>query len=184
MLRSLDEPTVALLREREERRNRHGGRDARSTPAWRWRDLDGSGSAARLAAIDDAVEPRLARTCGTGSHPSSRKSPDGTFVESDAAVRTAAAEGAQRIDDCAGALLGDRNALLWPQPRIGARAGRDRARHHVRRDGRHQHGPRRADDARRLHDLSRAGGDAAAPRRVDSRRDSGGVRRRRRSPAC
>ena len=80
-------------------------------------------------------------------------------------------------------LLGHRDAVLRPEPRLGAGAGRDRAGHHVRRHGRHQHGARRADDARRLHDLRRAAGDAGPHRRVDSRGDSGGVPRRRRSPA-
>ena len=49
------------------------------------------------------------------------------------------------------------NAVLRHQPRLGAAARRDRARHHLRRDGRHQHGAWRDGDARRLHDLRRAG---------------------------
>ena len=42
---------------------------------------------------------------------------------------------------------------------LGAAARRHRARHHLRRHGRDQHGARRDGDARRLHDLRRAGGD-------------------------
>jgi urea ABC transporter urea binding protein len=42
--------------------------------------------------------------------------------------------------------------------RLGAAARRHRAGHHLRRDGRHQHGPWRDGDARRLHDLRGAGG--------------------------
>ncbi len=40
--------------------------------------------------------------------------------------------------------------------------GGHRSRHHLRRHGRDQHGARRADDARRLHHLPRAAGNAAA----------------------
>ena len=46
--------------------------------------------------------------------------------------------------------------------RLGSAARRHRPRHHLRRDGRHQHGARRNGDARRLHDLRRAGGDPRA----------------------
>ena len=49
--------------------------------------------------------------------------------------------------------------LVRPLARLGAAARRDRARHHLRRDGRHQHGAWRDGDARRLHHLRRAGGD-------------------------
>ena len=45
--------------------------------------------------------------------------------------------------------------------RLGAAARRDRARHHLRRDGRHQHGAWRDGDARRLRDLRGAGGRSA-----------------------
>ena len=49
--------------------------------------------------------------------------------------------------------------LVRALARLGAAARRDRARHHLRRHGRHQHGARRDGDARRLHDLRRAGSD-------------------------
>ena len=51
--------------------------------------------------------------------------------------------------------------LVRALARLGAAARRHRARHHLRRHGRHQHGARRNGDARRLHDLCRAGADAA-----------------------
>ena len=85
---------------------------------------------------------------------------------------------------CARVLLGHRDAVLRPEPRLGAGAGRDRPGDHVRRHGRHQHGARRADDARRLHHLRRAAGDARTHRAVDPGGDSGGVPGRRRWPAC
>ena len=65
-----------------------------------------------------------------------------------------------RADDAA---LGPRpECLVRALPRLGVVAGGDRARHHLRGDGGHQHGAWRACHARRLHDLRRAGGD---PRR-------------------
>ena len=71
----------------------------------------------------------------------------------------AAAPGRHRLDPAAAPAPGPRpQPLPGDQPRLGAAAGGDRARHHVRRDGRHQHGARRDGDARRLHGLRRAGG--------------------------
>ena len=78
----------------------------------------------------------------------------------------------------AGLLSRHRNAVLRSEPRIGAGAGRDRPRDYVRRHGRHQHGARRADDARRVHHLRGSDDDAEAHRRFDSGRDSCGVCRR------
>ena len=49
-----------------------------------------------------------------------------------------------------------RRDLHRPVARLGAAAGRARPGHHLRPDGRHQHGARRADDDRRLHHLRRA----------------------------
>ena len=48
--------------------------------------------------------------------------------------------------------------LVRPVARLGAAARRDWPRHHLRRDGRHQHGPWRDGDDRRLHHLRGAGG--------------------------
>ena len=55
----------------------------------------------------------------------------------------------------------DRGAkrLVRALARLGAAAGRHRPRHHLRRDGRHQHGARRDGHDRRLHHVRRAGGD-------------------------
>ena len=50
-------------------------------------------------------------------------------------------------------LFGHRDVVFWTEPRVGAGSDRHRAGHYVRRHGRHQHGARRVDDARRLHDL-------------------------------
>ena len=47
--------------------------------------------------------------------------------------------------------------LVRAVARLGAAAGGDRPRHHLRRHGRHQHGPWRDGDARRLHHLRGAG---------------------------
>ena len=85
-----------------------------------------------------------------------------------------------RIDRVAHVLLRHRDAVLRAEPRLGAGAGRHRAGHHLRRHGRHQHGARRADDARRLHDLRRAARDAGPHRAVDPGGHSGGVSRGRR----
>ena len=49
--------------------------------------------------------------------------------------------------------------LVRPLAGLGAAARRHRPCHHLRRDGRHQHGAWRDGDARRLHDLRRAGAD-------------------------
>ncbi len=46
---------------------------------------------------------------------------------------------------------------LRHQPRLGPAAGRDRPRHHLRRDGRDQHGAWRDGHARRLHHLRHPG---------------------------
>ena len=59
--------------------------------------------------------------------------------------------------------LADRDVGLSPErlvrrvARIGSSARRHRPRHHLRRDGHHQHGAWRDGDARRLHDLCGAG---------------------------
>ena len=58
-----------------------------------------------------------------------------------------------------GHLGGGAERLVRRLARLGAAARRDRPCHHLRRDGRHQHGAWRDGDARRLHDLRRAGDD-------------------------
>ena len=68
--------------------------------------------------------------------------------------------------------------------RLGAAARRDRACHHVRRHGRHQHGARRDGDARRLRHLRGAGTDPhqqpGAVRLFAADRGAAGLHRRRR----
>ena len=183
MLRSLDEPTVALLRERRgvetdaavRERHRHRPRDGRSR---------------RIGSRRAPARPSTRCRAGSGSDVRNKlahsveKSPDGTFVETDAAVRRPRQRALSSIDNQRSALLGDRNAVLRPQPRLCARADCDRAGHHVRRHGRHQHGARRADDARRLHDLPRAD---ARCRGISTHRSSWPFRRHSplpRSRAC
>ena len=81
MLRSLDEPTVALLRERKRRRNRcrrpegdrHGPGDGRPRR---------NRLRTRVSQPSRRCRAGLARTCGTSWRSLVEKSPDGTFVES------------------------------------------------------------------------------------------------------
>jgi len=96
MARSLDEPTVALLRAREgiEKNSRV---KAEIDRALALATLDGNDNKARLAAVatlrdsvSEDVRNRLALLLG--------KNPDGSFVESDAALRQAAASAVARID--------------------------------------------------------------------------------------
>jgi urea transport system permease protein len=96
MLRSLDDASVALLRERQNVETDATVRTAIET-GLAMADLDGSDTAARLAAIQTLssrvgsdVRNRLARFA--------ERSPDGSFVESDAAVREAAAAALEKID--------------------------------------------------------------------------------------
>ncbi len=75
--------------------------------------------------------------------------------------------------------------LVRALARLGAAARRDRPRHHVRRDGRHQHGAWRDGDARRLHDLRGAGDHPLAlSRPVRLCRCSSPCRSRSCSPGC
>jgi len=96
MLRSLDEASVALLRERQNVETDPTVRTAIET-GLAMADLDGSDPAARLTAIQTLssrvgsdVRNRLARFA--------ERTPDGSFVESDAAVREAAAAALEKID--------------------------------------------------------------------------------------
>ena len=96
MLRSLDEPTVALLRDRRAVETDTGVREAIET-ALAMADLDGSDSVARLAAIE-TLSSRLGSDVRNKLASLAEKSPDGAFVETDAAVRTAAAMALEHID--------------------------------------------------------------------------------------
>ena len=89
---------------------------------------------------------------------------------------------ADRLD--AQRVLGARDGGLRSESGVGAGARRHRAGDHLRRDGRHQHGPRRVDDARRLHDLRRAALDAGPHRHVAARGGTGRLPRRGRPSAC
>jgi len=96
MSRSLDEPTVALLRQRMNVETDAGVKKEIAT-ALALATLDGSDSGARLQAIailsqnvSQDVRNRLASLL--------EKASDGSFSESDAAVRTAAASAVEKID--------------------------------------------------------------------------------------
>jgi urea transport system permease protein len=96
MLRSLDEPTVALLRDRRGVETDASVRDAIET-GLAMADLDGSDPAARLAAIE-TLSSRLGSDVRNKLASLIDTSPDGTFVEPDAAVRAAAANALEHID--------------------------------------------------------------------------------------
>ncbi len=96
MLRSLDESSVALLRDRHGVETDANVKRAIET-GLAMADLDGSDAAARLAAIETLssrvgsnVRNRLARIV--------ERTPDGSFVESDAVVREAAVRALDEID--------------------------------------------------------------------------------------
>jgi urea transport system permease protein len=97
MLRSLDEPTVALLRERKGVETDAAVVEAIDT-GLAMADLDGSDPAARLAAIN-TLSSRLGSDVRNKLASLVEKSADGTFVENDAAVRDAAGRALSRIDD-------------------------------------------------------------------------------------
>ena len=67
--------------------------------------------------------------------------------------------GHHRHGQPAGGLECGAEPLVRAVARLGAAAGGDRPCHHLRRDGRHQHGARRDGHARRLHHVRGAGGD-------------------------
>jgi urea transport system permease protein len=97
MLRSLDEPTVALLRERRVVETDTGVREAIDT-GLAIADLDGSDRAARLAAIE-TLSSRTSSDVRNKLAGLVEKAPDGTFVEPDAAIRNAATKALSSIDD-------------------------------------------------------------------------------------
>jgi urea transport system permease protein len=97
MLRSLDEPTVALLRERRVAEADTGVREAIDT-GLAMADLDGSDRAARLAAIE-TLSSRTSSDVRNKLAALVEKAPDGTFVEPDAAIRDAATKALTSIDD-------------------------------------------------------------------------------------
>jgi ABC-type branched-subunit amino acid transport system substrate-binding protein len=175
MLRSLDEPTVALLgsasveTDAASSGDRHGPGDGRSRR---------NRSAVRLAAIE-TLSSRLGSDVRNSCAALVETIAGRHFVEPDAAVR-AAAKGAVSASIASSDLFGGRDAVLRSQPGLGARADCDRPGDHVRGHGGHQHGPWRADDARGVHHVRRAGRNAPASGRVDPRRNSCGVRHRRR----
>ena len=96
MLRSLDEPTVTLLRDRKGVESDPDVLTAIDT-GLAMADLAGSDAAARLAAIE-TLSSRLGSDARNTLASLLEKSPDGAYVESDAAVRAAAATALEHID--------------------------------------------------------------------------------------
>jgi urea transport system permease protein len=96
MLRSLDESTLTMLKERKTVET-----DARVQAAidtgLAMADLAGTDASARLAAIE-TLSGRLSSDVRNTLAALLEKSPDGTFVEPDAAVRSAAANALEHID--------------------------------------------------------------------------------------
>ena len=124
---------------------------------------------ARAASIS-AAATRRSRARGARAHRRARRPRAPRRARGAARARTRTAPSRSRTPRCArrrSASIGaiDRKAffvdvaaqlLLRPQPGERAAARRARPRDHLRPDGRHQHGPRRDADARRLHHLRRA----------------------------
>ena len=96
MLRSLDEPTVALLRARRDVETDEAVLDAVGT-GLAMADLDGSDGAARLAAIE-TLSTRLSSEVRNKLATLVERTPDGAFVEHDSAVTAAATSALQHID--------------------------------------------------------------------------------------
>jgi urea transport system permease protein len=97
MVRSLDDETIVMLRERKNAETDQGVLEAIDT-GLAMADLDGTDPAARLKAVDTLssrlgadVRNRLARLV--------EKAPDGSFAEADPAVRDAATKALASIDD-------------------------------------------------------------------------------------
>jgi urea transport system permease protein len=96
LLRSPDEQTTALLRERIDQEYAYDVRREMAT-GLAMADLDGSDKAARLAAIE-ILAGRLTPDALNRLKALVEKNPDGTFVEADAEVRTAAGKAIDRIE--------------------------------------------------------------------------------------
>ena len=139
---------AALAKEQRCRRQARPDRGARGVPRCR---MPSAAEAGRLAAIETLRGARRPRGAGD---------PARTFADD---ARRQSREGRRRGGGRATSSGGSRvvgraaEHLVRHLPRLGAAAGRHRPRHHLRRDGRHQHGAWRDGDARRLHDLRRAG---------------------------
>jgi len=96
MMRSLDEPAIALLRRRNDVETDAAVREAIQT-GLAIADLDGSDAAARLAAIE-TLSSRLGSDARNKLASLVERTADGGFVESDPEVRRAAETALQHID--------------------------------------------------------------------------------------
>src|SRR5690606_27041415 len=134
--------------------------------------LDAEDAETRIAAIEAVsgnmsahVRAKLTRLAGDDSL--------------DAETREAAARALERIEAKAERYELLSTMFFVPEPRIRARARGDRPLGDVRHQGRDQHGARRADHARRLHDVRHAAGLSERDRLFAADRDPRGLRRLR-----
>ena len=111
---------------------------------------------ARLAAVQRAGDERASRRPRRAARALLEKKRDGSSPSRTRRVRTAAALSLRH--DRVAARVGEIVGARLHRPLAGQRAAarRARPRHHLRPDGRHQHGARRDADDRRLRDLRRA----------------------------
>ena len=162
MLRSLDDASVELLRE-------HAAEEADSDVSYEidtalaLADLDGDEPDARLAAVNTLAD-RLNPDVYNRLSALLERDEDGSFIEADEDLRFAAAEAVSRIDRARTFYSIIETAFFGLSLGSVLAAGSDRLNHYVRRQRRHQSGPRRVADAWGLHDLRRATPDARAYR--------------------
>ena len=111
-MRSLDEATVELLRQRAAEETDAAVKYEIET-GLALAALDGSDRDARLAAIETLARAASAPTCATGWRRSSSTRADGTFVEPDAEVRRAAADAPSRSIDTSRSLYAGIETLFF-----------------------------------------------------------------------
>ncbi len=167
MVRALDEPTLELLTQRA----------PSETDAAVKYEIETGLALAALDGTDAGRAPRrdrnaARRVCARGAQPAGGRRRNVAGRHAGRTRRRGPRRSGIRPSPhrrrSAVVYVGRRDVVLRPQPRLGAGARGHRSGHHLRRDGRHQHGARRADDARRLHDLRRADADARAGRHLAS----------------
>ena len=140
IMNDLDEAALGVLRAARAREEETAVREAMES-ALALDDLESPEREVRQAAVTSSGEPEQRRA--QPAHPPDGRSGRGPRgARGGAAVRERDAVPPPNIR-----LL--RDGLFWSQPRRGPGARLDRARHHLRGHGGHQHGPWRAHDARR-----------------------------------
>ncbi len=149
--RDLDEENVALLRERSGVETDSAVKKEIAT-GLALVALNGTDTQARLQAIR-TLDGNLREDVRNRLLLLLEKNPDGSFVETDAQVRQAAADAVKTIDQWRGFYSADPIVVFRAEPGLGAGSDCHRPGHYVRRGGGDQHGSRRTDDAGRIHDL-------------------------------